>query len=66
MTPTCKECIFFTDPDQGIGFCRRFPPTVIDHKHDRYPYVDGEQDWCGEFESVSSIEETEDAGETNE
>ena len=55
MSHTCQNCVFFTDPQDGIGECRRYPPTVIDHKHDRYPFVDGEKNWCGEYESFEDV-----------
>ena len=55
----CKNCEFYLKgnyPDDGQGFCRRFPPMVMEHslthddvsEHSAYPQV-GFDDWCGEF-----------------
>lgn len=55
--PACQHCSFFiADPKDDIGFCRRYPPTLI-------PLEDGEveatfpvvsrDEWCGEFHRAS-------------
>jgi hypothetical protein len=48
----CRNCRFYTDddrwtgPTEGMGLCRRHPPTS-----DSMPEVDGD-DWCGEWKPV--------------
>lgn len=52
--PTCKSCKHFSpnDPNDGIGFCKRYPPVVLIHSdgdvESALPVVDDTDD-CGEF-----------------
>jgi len=47
----CQYCRFWEqpDPDQGIGYCRRYPPNTKEQE-DEFP-VTGINTWCGEYES---------------
>jgi hypothetical protein len=48
----CRNCWFYTDddrwtrPTEGMGLCRRYPPTA-----DSMPEVDVDA-WCGEWRPV--------------
>ena len=50
----CKDCIFIEPANdkvrkRPIGYCHRFPPTLIkEYTTPIFPAVDFEQ-WCGEF-----------------
>ena len=51
--PMCKNCSFFLiEPKDTLGFCRRYPPTIINLGDDSFdsifPIVDSDE-WCGEF-----------------
>jgi hypothetical protein len=51
--PACVSCVFFyAEVKDELGFCRRFPPTVLvlgDGEYDCiYPIVE-KHEWCGEF-----------------
>ncbi len=51
--PACVSCAFFhAEPKDELGFCRRYPPSLIaleDGDYDcMYPIVD-RKEWCGEF-----------------
>lgn len=58
--PTCGGCIFYSDgpkfhesDDDWMGLCRRAPPRVVMGDRGfvvtRFPAVNSETDWCGEF-----------------
>ena len=53
----CWRCVYFdTEPDMmkdELGFCRRFPPTVVDADYNAFVGV-GYTDWCGEFREQGS------------
>lgn len=55
--PSCKTCSFFLiEPKDDLGFCRRYPPTLInieDELDSVFPVV-AESDWCGEFHRFSN------------
>lgn len=51
--PACQSCSFFEiELKEDLGYCRRYPPTLINTGDDNYestfPVV-GREDWCGEF-----------------
>jgi hypothetical protein len=51
--PSCKNCSFLErEPKDDMGFCRRYPPVIINSGEDDYesilPVV-SLNDWCGEF-----------------
>jgi hypothetical protein len=54
---SCKSCLFFdnadyTEDDNEIGKCRRFPPVAHpDIKKDHFPVV-STKDWCGEHRVI--------------
>jgi hypothetical protein len=57
MQRKCEDCRYFelapqtVLPNQAMGYCRRFPPTVVVHNEypiSRWPFVSG-ADWCGEW-----------------
>jgi hypothetical protein len=56
--PACKSCSFFdADPKEDIGYCRRYPPTLISVGDDDYDCVfviTSSDDWCGEFHRFSN------------
>jgi hypothetical protein len=50
--PTCASCAFFSiEPKDDLGFCRRYPPSLIqvDGDFDSCFPVSEPHDWCGEF-----------------
>jgi hypothetical protein len=51
--PLCGSCSFFErEPKEEMGYCRRYPPVIINLNDDEYesilPIVNL-SDWCGEF-----------------
>lgn len=51
--PSCGSCSFFErEPKEETGYCRRYPPVIINLNDDEYesilPIVNL-TDWCGEF-----------------
>lgn len=50
--PACVSCaFFFAEPKDDLGFCRRYPPTIVsldDGFDSIFPIVE-KQDWCGDF-----------------
>lgn len=61
--PTCENCRFafwpVKDYHLNMMICRRNPPAVTECNYARFPVVDTD-DWCGEWEPVSSkMEHTE-------
>jgi hypothetical protein len=51
--PACQSCSFFDiEPKEDLGYCRRYPPTLIhlgdDNFDSTFPIV-ARDDWCGEF-----------------
>jgi hypothetical protein len=56
MSEACKDCKFYSEFDDGLGMCYRYPPVYIgkDPKHEANeeswskPTVH-EGSWCGEF-----------------
>lgn len=64
MSGSCWRCRWF-DRDEDFeadeGFCRRFPPVLIDADEDgevivAWPSV-GILEWCGEFEDEDAHDE---------
>ena len=64
--PRCETCRFYSEPDEGVGHCRRYPPTFFHDPMTRNPNADAynsafpytsELDWCGEHQP----KETKDA-----
>jgi len=42
---SCNNCIYFTNPNQVMGSCRRFPTYQNRHS----------TEWCGEYEQNPSL-----------
>jgi hypothetical protein len=42
---SCNSCIYFTNPNQVMGSCRRFPTYQNRHS----------TEWCGEYEQNPSL-----------
>lgn len=50
--PACVSCAFFMcEPKEDLGFCRRYPPMIIEAEdgYDSCIPVTARADWCGEF-----------------
>jgi hypothetical protein len=51
--PACVSCIYFNiEPKDDLGFCRRFPPTILAMEGGDFDCVFAivsKDDWCGEF-----------------
>jgi hypothetical protein len=49
---TCEKCKFWLiagKEDDGLGACRRFPPTILS-AGESYWAITSCEDWCGEFQ----------------
>lgn len=51
----CETCAYYDCQGKGVGWCRRWPPTVIVDPgpynpdfYDRWPQA-SPSDWCGEW-----------------
>lgn len=51
--PSCGSCSFFLkQPKDDLGYCRRYPPTIVSLGDDEFESVfpiSAPDDWCGEF-----------------
>lgn len=50
----CKNCYFYKEVSKGAGFCKRYPPIVLDMEEDgsvlsTFPVVTDTSESCGEF-----------------
>jgi hypothetical protein len=56
--PACQSCSFFEiEVKEDLGYCRRYPPTLIKTGEDDYDCtypVTARDDWCGEFHRFSN------------
>lgn len=56
--PACQSCSFFEiEVKEELGYCRRYPPTLIKTGEDDYDCtypVTARDDWCGEFHRFSN------------
>jgi hypothetical protein len=58
----CHNCRFFSitrpakrHPEAGIGFCKRWPPSLALGKPAEQPEILG-ANWCGEFKAAPETE----------
>ena len=61
----CKSCIHwkarcetavYTAPGVRYGSCRRYPPARVAGYSDYFPEID-EDNWCGEYIKIGSVDE---------
>jgi hypothetical protein len=56
--PARQSCSFFEiEVKEDLGYCRRYPPTLIKTGEDDYDCtypVTARDDWCGEFHRFSN------------